>query len=277
MRFGCMLPTLGPLAGPDALTRAAQRAEALDYHSVWVADRLRIRSPRGPRTRSPPTAPCRSTSSVAWTRWRPSPSRPRTRVGSPSGRASSAGLSTTRSCSRDGWPRSTSCPAGASASGSARPGRPTGSRRSAPTPRFGVASRRVHRGAEGDVGPDPVEFQGQRLRVARSIVGLKPVRRPRPPIYLAAYVAPALRRTASLADGWLASSLPLAAVDQMVPQLTRSPARQGAIRPTSKSSTWRVPRSRARPFPRASAVFSAAARCRCALTSGGSATSASPR
>ena len=68
-------------------------------------------------------------------------------------------------------------------------------------------------------GPDPVEFQGRHFRVARSIVGLKPLQRPRPPIYLAAYVAPALRRAASLADGWLASSLPLAAVGQMVPQL----------------------------------------------------------
>jgi alkanesulfonate monooxygenase SsuD/methylene tetrahydromethanopterin reductase-like flavin-dependent oxidoreductase (luciferase family) len=31
---------LGAVAGPDAITRGAQRAEALGYHSVWVADRL---------------------------------------------------------------------------------------------------------------------------------------------------------------------------------------------------------------------------------------------
>ena len=72
MRFGCVLPTLGPLGGPDALTRTAQRAEALDYHSLWVADRLlyplapRIAVPGHPRR-----APCRSTSSAAWIRWRP--------------------------------------------------------------------------------------------------------------------------------------------------------------------------------------------------------------
>ena len=40
MRLGCGLPMLGPWAGPDAITRGAQRAEALGYHSVWVADRL---------------------------------------------------------------------------------------------------------------------------------------------------------------------------------------------------------------------------------------------
>ena len=47
-------------------------------------------------------------------------------------------------------------------------------------------------------GPDPVEFQGRHFRVARSIVGLKPVQAPHPPLYLAAYVAPALRRAATV-------------------------------------------------------------------------------
>ena len=40
MRLGCALPMFGPVAGPDALTRAAERAEALGYHSIWAADRL---------------------------------------------------------------------------------------------------------------------------------------------------------------------------------------------------------------------------------------------
>src|SRR5262249_42783485 len=68
-------------------------------------------------------------------------------------------------------------------------------------------------------GPDPVEFHGQHFRAAPSIVGLKPVQRPHPPIYMAAYVPAALRRTARLADGWLPSSLPIPAVGQMVKQL----------------------------------------------------------
>jgi alkanesulfonate monooxygenase SsuD/methylene tetrahydromethanopterin reductase-like flavin-dependent oxidoreductase (luciferase family) len=68
-------------------------------------------------------------------------------------------------------------------------------------------------------GPDPVEFHGRHFRVARSIVGLKPVQRPHPPIYLAGFVAPALRRAATVADGWLPSTLPLAAIAQMLPQL----------------------------------------------------------
>ena len=68
-------------------------------------------------------------------------------------------------------------------------------------------------------GPDPVGFQGRHFRVARSIVGLKPVQRPHPPIYLAGYVAPALRRAASVADGWLPANVPVAGMAQMVPQL----------------------------------------------------------
>jgi probable F420-dependent oxidoreductase len=85
-------------------------------------------------------------------------------------------------------------------------------------------------------GPDPVEFHGRHFRVARSIVGLKPVQRPHPPIYLAGYVAPALRRAAAVADGWIPSTLPLAAITQMLPQLQalareagRDPARLEVI------------------------------------------------
>ena len=66
--------------------------------------------------------------------------------------------------------------------------------------------------------------------MAPSIVGLKPVQTPHPPLYLAAYVAPALRRAAALADGWLPSSLPLPAVGQMVTQL-RALAREAGRDP----------------------------------------------
>jgi len=53
MRFGGIPPTLGPLSGPDALVRAAQRADALDYDSAWVADRLPY--PLAPSTPYPVT------------------------------------------------------------------------------------------------------------------------------------------------------------------------------------------------------------------------------
>src|SRR5213594_214493 len=40
MRVGFCLPQIGPIAGPDAITRVAQHAEKLGFHSVWVLDRL---------------------------------------------------------------------------------------------------------------------------------------------------------------------------------------------------------------------------------------------
>ena len=39
MRIGFALPTMGPLAGPDAITRVAQRVEAVGLDAVWVAER----------------------------------------------------------------------------------------------------------------------------------------------------------------------------------------------------------------------------------------------
>ncbi len=51
---------------------------------------------------------------------------------------------------------------------------------------------------------DPVEFRGDRVSIPPSWVGLKPVQRPRPPIYLGAWSAAGVRRIGRRADGWLA-------------------------------------------------------------------------
>ena len=40
MRLGFNLPQIGHAATPDNLVRAAERAEALGYDSVWTTDRL---------------------------------------------------------------------------------------------------------------------------------------------------------------------------------------------------------------------------------------------
>ncbi len=62
---------------------------------------------------------------------------------------------------------------------------------------------------------DPVEFQGEFYRVPKSIIGPKPIQQPHPPIYMAAYVRPAMQRVAQLADGWFPVGIPLDAVSQM--------------------------------------------------------------
>ena len=54
MRIGVTLPHMGRLAGPAALVRAAQHAEALGYDTAWVADRWLY--PVKPRTPYPATS-----------------------------------------------------------------------------------------------------------------------------------------------------------------------------------------------------------------------------
>ena len=62
---------------------------------------------------------------------------------------------------------------------------------------------------------DPVEFEGEYYRIPKSFMGPKPVQKPRPPIFLAAYVPAALRRVAQYSDGWMPVGIPLGGVTQM--------------------------------------------------------------
>jgi probable F420-dependent oxidoreductase len=215
-----MLPTLGPLGGPDALMRAGTQAEALDYHSLWVADRLLY--PLAPRTPYPVTP---DGSLPEYFKRCLDPVEALTFVAAHTRRITlgtsvlnmpfyNPVILARRLATLD-----------LLSGGRARVG--LGQAWSADELEA-VGADPQSRGSRADEfigvlkamwGPDPVEFHGRHFQVARSIVGLKPVQRPHPPIYMAAYVGPALRRTASLADGWLPSSLPIPAVGQMVSQL----------------------------------------------------------
>ncbi|WP_326701257.1 TIGR03619 family F420-dependent LLM class oxidoreductase [Streptomyces sp. NBC_01754] len=55
---------------------------------------------------------------------------------------------------------------------------------------------------------DPVEFEGTYTRIPAAHVGLKPARRPHPPVYLAGFAPAAMRRVARRADGWLPVAQP---------------------------------------------------------------------
>src|SRR5262249_36747856 len=155
-----ILPSLGPLGGPEALMRVAQQAEALDYHSVWVADRLLY--PVAPRTPYPATP---DGSLPEYFKRCMDPVETLTFVAAHTRRI-------TLGTSVLNVPFSNPLSPGPSRKARA-------SRADELTPLLKVRW-----------GPDPVEFQGRHFRVAPSIVGLKPVRRPHPPIYLAGYVVP---------------------------------------------------------------------------------------
>ncbi len=47
---------------------------------------------------------------------------------------------------------------------------------------------------------NPVEFRGKFSHVPKSYIGPKPVQKPHPPIYLAAFAPAALKRLATMAD-----------------------------------------------------------------------------
>jgi probable F420-dependent oxidoreductase len=66
---------------------------------------------------------------------------------------------------------------------------------------------------------DPVEFQGKFYRIAKSFIGPKPVQKPHPPIYIAAFTPAAMRRVATEADGWLPVGIPLSGVGAMFEQI----------------------------------------------------------
>ena len=62
---------------------------------------------------------------------------------------------------------------------------------------------------------DPVEFHGKYYRIAKSLIGPKPVQKPHPPIYMAAFTPSAMKRVATEADAWLPVGIPLSNVGAM--------------------------------------------------------------
>src|SRR6478672_6481622 len=62
---------------------------------------------------------------------------------------------------------------------------------------------------------NPVEFHGKFFDVPKSYINLKPVQKPHPPIYLAAFAPAALKRLARLADGWNPIFLPVPTMAEM--------------------------------------------------------------
>jgi probable F420-dependent oxidoreductase len=219
MRVGVTLPNLGPSANSTAVIQGAQQAERLGYDSLWVVDRLLY--PVTPRTSYPATPdgslpefyqqvldPLESltfaaahTSRIALgTSILDIPfyhpvvlARRLTTLDVLSGGRLRVGFGL-------GWSDDEFQAVGASAK-----------ERGARADEFLQVLKTIWT-------TDPVAFQGQYFQVPPSIIGPKPVQKPHPPIYLAAYVSAALKRAATLANGWMPNGIPLAAMPQMLAQ-----------------------------------------------------------
>ena len=66
---------------------------------------------------------------------------------------------------------------------------------------------------------DPVEFHGKYFNIPKSIIQPKPIQKPHPPLYLAASSPRALKRAATLGDGWNPVGVPIDGLKQTTNQL----------------------------------------------------------
>src|SRR6202790_4066511 len=78
---------------------------------------------------------------------------------------------------------------------------------------------------------NPVEFHGRFYQIPKSYLNRKPVQKPHPPIYLAAFAPAAMKRLARVADGWNPVAIPVdgmaqmfSSVKQMAKEAGRDPA-----------------------------------------------------
>jgi probable F420-dependent oxidoreductase len=215
MRLGFALPQVGPLAGPDSISKVAHRAEELGYKSLWVLDRLLY--PLNPRVPYPigdgslpelykrvldpiqtlAFAAARTDkigigTSVLNLPWYNPVLLARTLASLDvlSGGRLAVGVGV-------GW-----SPDEYEAAGT------DWSTRGKRADEYVSAIKKMWT-------TDPVEVRGTDFGVSRSIIGLKPLQKPHPPIYMAAYTPGAMSRVAREANGWFPVGVPLSAVGQM--------------------------------------------------------------
>ena len=215
MRFGFALPQVGSIAGPESLVRVAKRAEDLGFDSLWVLDRILWPvSPRAPYPIGDGSLPVQYKNVL-------DPVETLTFVAAHTSRIALATgvinipwynpvLLARRLTTLD-----------VLSGGRLRAGFGIGW---SPDEYEAAGATWSDRGKRADEAieilkkiwtTDPVEFQGKHYRIAKSFIGPKPVRKPHPPIYMAAFTPGALKRVAAVADAWLPVGIPLSGVAAM--------------------------------------------------------------
>jgi probable F420-dependent oxidoreductase len=216
MKLGFFIPTLGPVTSMENIDKVARRAEELGYDSVWTTERILV--PVKPSTGfgGMPGVPIPEQYKVQFDpldslayvagitkRVRLGPSvldlpfynpallaRRITTLDHLSGGRLTVGFG-------QGW---------------------------SPEEFEAVGTRMKARGAIADESlevmhtiwkDDPVEHRGKHFNIAKSTIQPKPLQKPHPPIIMAAYAPAALKRVATLSDGWHPVGLPLPAMKQM--------------------------------------------------------------
>jgi probable F420-dependent oxidoreductase len=227
MRLGFTVPQFGPDAGPEALQEVARMAEDLGCDSLWVAERLLY--PLNPKSPYPATADGslplpyrRSLDPLAILAYLAAATS-RVRIGTfinltfhnPVILARELGTIDMLSHGRldvgfgVGWSSDEFEAVGV------------------PMKNRGRRAEEALQVIEAIWRENPVEFEGRYFRVPESYFDLKPVQKPRPPIYMPAYTPAAMSRVARLADGWLPAGVPLGAMEQMFAAIKQGAAEAG--------------------------------------------------
>ena len=216
MKIGFALPNIGPLGSAESISKVAQRAESLGYDSLWTVERLLW--PVKPQTPYTVTAD----GSL------PEPYKysldPLDTLTFAAAHTKTIGL-------------------GVSVLDMPYYNPVTLARRLTTIDRFSNGRLRVgfglgwskdemdatganvkQRGAQADEflqvlkaiwTTNPVEFHGKFFHVPQSYINQKPVQKPHPPIYMAAFAPAAMKRVATLADGWNPVAIPAKGMAQM--------------------------------------------------------------
>lgn len=228
MKLGFTVPQFGEEAGPDALLEVAHLAEEIGYDGLWVIERLLY--PSNPKAPYPATAdgslpPAyrRSLDPLATLAYLAAATS-RVRLGTsiinltfhnPVVLARQLGTIDVLSGGRldvglgVGW-----SPDEFEAVGVPMRGR-------------GRRAEEALKVIEAIWRDNPVEFEGRYFNVPESHFDLKPVQKPRPPIYMAAYAPATMDRVARLADGWIPAGVPLGATEQMFAAIKQGAAEAG--------------------------------------------------
>jgi probable F420-dependent oxidoreductase len=201
MRIGYFLPQIGPAADVDSIRRAATRAEELKYDSLWVTERLLY--PTNPQTSyygGPLPEPYKRVLDPVETLTYAAAFTSKISLGTSvldipfyNPVTLARRLTTLDNLSRGrlrvglglGWSKDEHDAAGAN---------------------MKIRGRRADEFIpllQTIWTTDPVEFHGKYFHLPKSIIQPKPVQKPHPPIYLAAYSPGAMKRTAKYADGWM--------------------------------------------------------------------------
>ncbi len=220
MRVGFSLPNIGPVATTSTVVQVAQRAEALGYDSLWVVDRLLYAVN--------PQTPYPATPDGSWPEVYKYALDPLETLTFAAAHTSRIGLGT--SILDIPYYNPVVLARGLTtldvlSGGRVRVGFGVGYFKD----EFDTVGASLgDRGRRADEflrvlkliwTTNPVEFHGDFYLIPRSFIGPKPVQKPHPPIYLAAFTPPALKRAATLANGWNPVAIPVEGMAQMITQL----------------------------------------------------------